>query len=83
MLLAHDKEQAKHEYYSKTIDKSKHNTKHLWQTINDIPKYKTKTKCNVTSKTNENGAKITNPTNIGNLFNTYFSDIGKKLTLKI
>ena len=54
----------------------------LWKTINDITKYINKMKCNVATLINENGDKINNPVEIGNLFNTYFSSIEKKIGIK-
>ena len=81
--LAHDKEQAKQKFYTKTIYETKHNIKHLWTTINDIAKYKTKAKGNIAYLVNNQEEKITEPTDIANTFNTFFSTVGQRLASSI
>ena len=50
--------------------------------MNDIAKYKKRTNCQIKELTNEAGEKTTKSNEIGNLLNTYFSEIGQKLAQK-
>jgi len=56
--------------------------KFLWKTINDIAKYKKRTKTS-TSLIDNNGNEITDSHKIGNALNAHFSEIGSKLASKI
>ena len=53
--------------------------KSLWKTINDIAKYKKRIICQIIELTNEAGENTTKSDEIGNLLNTYFTEIGQKL----
>jgi len=81
--LTHIKELAKISYYKKIISESQHNTKLLWKTINDIAKYKMKTKSHITELVDENGHKTIDPSEMAKLFNNYFSEIGSKMSADI
>ena len=81
--LAHDKEQAKQKFYTKIITETKHNVKHLWTKMNGISKYKTRTKSNIACLVNNREEKITEPTDIANTFNTFFSTVGQRLASSI
>ena len=75
--FTHLKEKVKENYYNNLINQNKHNMKSLWKTINDIAKYKKRTICQIKKITNEAGEKTTKFDKIGNLLNTYFSEIGQ------
>ena len=80
---SHIKELSKKEYYSQLVKDSKHNVRALWKTINDITKFKKKSKLQITELLDETGMKVTNHVEMANLFNDYFSEIGLKLANKI
>ena len=80
--FTHLKEKAKENYYNNLINQNKHNMKSLWKTINDIAKYKKRTICQIKELTNEAGEKTNKSDKIGNLLNSYFSEIGQKLAQK-
>ena len=55
----------------------------LWKTINDITKFKNKQQESIKEIVNDENKTITNPVEMANTFNTYFSAIGSKLASKI
>ena len=81
--LSHIKEQSKKNYFQKILTDSKHNLKLLWKTINDITKFKNKQQESIKEIVNDENKTITDPVEMANTFNTYFSTIGSKLASKI
>ena len=55
----------------------------LWKTINDITKFKNKQQESIEEIVNDENKIITDPVEMANTFNTYFSTIGSKLASKI
>ena len=70
-------------YYSHLVNESKHNTRTLWKTINDITKFKRKSNLQINELLDEAGTKVTDYVEMANLLNTYFSEIGQKMSAKI
>lgn len=68
-------------YYSQKLKENKDNTRSLWQTINTILGRQKET--HNTNEFTHNGQTITDPEQIANEFNTYFTDIGPKLASEI
>jgi len=81
--LTHVKEQSKCNYYRNLINESQGNTKLIWKTIIDIARYKRRPNTCIKHLINEAGEKVTNKAEIGNLINTYFSEVGEKLAADI
>ena len=81
--LSHIKEQSKKNYFQKILTDSKHNLKLLWKTINDITKFKNKQQESIEEIVTDDNKTITDPVEMANTFNTYFSTIGSKLASKI
>ena len=55
----------------------------LWKTINDITKFKNKQQESIKEIVNDENKTTTDPVEMANTFNTYFSTIGSKLASKI
>ena len=55
----------------------------LWKTINDITKFKNKQQESIKEIVNDENKTITDPVEMANTFNIYFSTIGSKLASKI
>ena len=81
--LSHIKEQSKKNYFQKILTDSKHNLKLLWKIINDTTKFKNKQQESIKEIVNDENKTITDPVEMANTFNTYFSTIGSKLASKI
>ena len=81
--LSHIKELSKKEYYSQLVKDSKHNVRALWKTINNITKFKKRSKLQIIELLDETGMKVTNHVKMANLFNDYLSEMGQKLANKI
>ena len=77
--LTHSIKYAKQQYFQNKIRESKSDGKKIWQTINEIVDIKNKTKTNNIVLSDENDNPITNPVDISNTFNKYFTSIGANL----
>ena len=68
-------------HYSKVLNNAEGNLNSTWKVINElINKNKSQTR---TDSLNVNGKEITNPEDVYNEFNSYFTTIGPKLASKI
>ena len=67
-------------YYSQRVENNKNNLNGLWKTVNDLMGKNKKDNTNIFY---DNGQQFTNPNDISNEFNTYFTNIGQKLASKI
>ena len=63
-------------YYSNKLEGNKSNLNSVWRTINELIKRK---KTNYPDTIIENGNEISDPIEISNMFNEYFTNIGPKL----
>ena len=81
--LSHIKKQSKKNYFQKILTDSKLNLKLLLKTINDITKFKNKKQESIKEIVNDENKTITDPVEMANIFNTYFSTIDFKLASKI
>ena len=73
---------AKKLHYEKTFNKFKFDMKKTWSTINDILNNKRKRNV-VSTKFDIDGLLVTDENIIADKFNTYFTDVGKKLAQNI
>ena len=68
------KERAKQKCYHSVINDTKHNTKVLWKTINDITHYKKRSNNSISNLVNEIVENIVDPNAMAYIFNIYFSE---------
>ena len=81
--LTHLKEKAKQLYYNTQINQVQHNSGLLWKTIKDITKYKNMKQQDITIIKDENDELIDNPQQMSNIFDKYFSNLGRNMASKI
>ena len=67
-------------YYSQKFENNKNNVNGLWDTVNDLTGKNKKDSSNIF---HDNDQQLTNPNDISDAFNTYFTNIGPKLASKI
>ena len=79
-LLTHIKELAKKAYCEDQLEKNCHDTGLLWKSINDIVKCKQKSSSLPSKIITLDERDITNPCEISNAFNDYFSTVAKSLS---
>ena len=77
--LTRIKESAKKLHYSSLITKSTSNSKLLWSNINNILRYKSTTKKQITNILTKDDKLTTDPLTIANTMNNFFSTIGQNL----
>ena len=73
--LTRIKQLSKKLYFQNCVMQSQNNTKHLWQTINNIINYKNPKKSLITQLEDKNGNTITDPETISNVINNNFVSI--------
>jgi len=74
---------SKKNHYKESFHKKLYNVKATWKTINEVISNTSKSKnCGITCIEQENKL-ITDPTEISNAFNVFFTNIGKKIQNKI
>lgn len=78
--LTHIIEQSEQLYFKQRVAQTKNNSKKLWQTVNDIIKFKNKDGKKIVKTTDEHDKIIDKPTEVSNLFNDFFVSIGTKLS---
>ena len=71
--------ESKHNFYTHFFNKNKSNIRNLWKGINQIVNLKSKSYDNPTCVLDENGDSLTDPTDISNNFNTYFSSVAETI----
>ena len=77
-------EQAKRKYYEKLFSSSSSNSKKLWKNINNLLKHKrSKDESSINEIMNRKGEIITDHSEIANVFNNFFVNIGEELANKI
>ena len=79
-LLTHMKELAKKAYYKDQLEKNCHDTGLVWKSTNDIVKYKRKSSSLPSKIITSDERDISNPCEISNAFNDYFSTAAKPLS---
>lgn len=73
----------KNKYFKTMIEKNKNCSKNLWNAVKQFTNnYKNNDK-KITKIVTDNGNEITDPKQIANTYNTFFSQIGEKLASKI
>ena len=77
------KELAKKAYYEDLLEKNCHETRLLWKSINDIVRYKQKSSSLPSKIITSDERDISNPCEITNAFNDYFSTVAKSLSYNI
>ena len=70
-------------HYNTKINQVQHNGGLLWKTIKDIIKYKNTKQQGITVIKDENDELIDNPQQMSNIFNEYFSNLGRNMASKI
>jgi hypothetical protein len=68
-------------YYMNAFNQYESNLKEMWKKISDVTNKKTKT-TNI-SEIKEDGVMLTDPTEVANSFNKFFSEIGPDLSDKL
>ena len=63
-------------YYSQKLENNKNHVNGIWDTVNDLTGKNKKDSSNIFQ---DDGQQLTNPNNISDAFNTYFTNIGPKL----
>ena len=81
-LVLEEIENARGEYFNRVFTAYKSDMKKTWQAINETLSRNSK-KIDMPSKFIHGGCELENPTEIANAFNSYFANIGKKLSSKI
>ena len=71
---------AKIRHYDKLLNMEFHSAKNVWKVLNNICSKKAKGDCNI-NNISYNGKSVINKTDMANLFNNYFCNIGKQLGL--
>ena len=66
-------------YYSQKLENNKNYVNGLWDTVNDLTGKNKKDSSNLF---HDDGQQLTNPNDISDAFNTYFTNIGPKLASK-
>ena len=80
-ILDKTKRQAKRKYYYEIFEKNKHNSRKIWQTIQEVTTKKQKD--TLSDSMNLDGKPSYNPRDIADGFNKYFNEIGSKLATQI
>ena len=81
--LTHLKKKAKQLYYYTQINQVQHNSGLLWKIIKDIIKYKNTKQQDITVLKDDNDELTDNPQHMSNIFNEYFSNLGRNKASKI
>ena len=71
--------ESKNTFYTNYFNINKSNIRNRWKDINQIVNIKYKSNENPTCLLDKNGHTLTNPTNIANNYNTYFSSIAETI----
>ena len=74
---------AKNSYCEKLINLNKNNSKKLWQTLEHLVNFKSKTNKVPQSIVSDQGDDLYDLLNFANEFNNYFSEIGSRMAEKI
>ena len=80
--ITHKIEYTKQAYYKLKIQQTNGNSKKLWQNINEIVTTKNHKQTPQIHIQNDSNNIITDPTQVSNLFNQYFSTVGTELSRK-
>ncbi len=67
-------------YFKQEIARDKNNTKKLWQTINNIVNLKETKKRNEVFLADSSGETVVDPDTVSNMFNDFFTNVGKNLS---
>ena len=80
--ITKDKRDNKKAYYTSYFEKNKHKSSNIWKGIRSLV-YLKSAKTNIIKLLDKNKNLISDPKNISNTFNNYFSTIGPKIEQKI
>ena len=73
----------KNQYYQNKLDLANGDMKQTWKIIREATNERGQANCNITSIMGENGVEVGTEAEVAEEFNTYFSEIGKRMANRI